>query len=66
MTPASLQARRRLSVLLLSLALVAAVTGVVLLLEPYVPHLLGVPALYLLTVLAVAARWGRDSRSSWP
>jgi Domain of unknown function (DUF4118) len=58
LTPASLQARRRLSVLLLSLALVAAVTGVVLLLEPYVPHLLGVPALYLLTVLAVAARCG--------
>jgi hypothetical protein len=56
--PALPQPRSWLNGLLLSLALVAAVTGLVVLIEPYVPHLLGVPGLYLLTVVAVAVRWG--------
>ena len=48
---------RWLSGLLASVALVAAVTGVLVLLEPYVP-VLSLLVLYLLAVLPVALVWG--------
>ncbi len=44
--------------LLAGAALVAAVSGLVALLEPLVPDLVGLPSLYLLAVLPVAIRWG--------
>jgi signal transduction histidine kinase len=49
---------RPLSGLLVSVALVAAVTALIALLEPHVPGLLGLPSLYLLAVLPVALWWG--------
>jgi GAF domain-containing protein len=50
--------RRWSSGLLAGAALVAAVSGLVALLEPLVPDLVGLPSLYLLAVLPVAIRWG--------
>ena len=49
--------RRRVSGLLAGAALVAAVSGVLLLLEPHVP-MRGMAVLYLLAVLPVAVVWG--------
>jgi signal transduction histidine kinase len=54
----ALSTRRWLSGLLASAALFAVASGLVALLAPYVPDLLGLPPLYLLAVVPVAMRWG--------
>ncbi len=50
--------RRWLSGLLVGAALIAVVSGLVALLEPHVPELVGLPPMYLLAVLPVAIRCG--------
>jgi K+-sensing histidine kinase KdpD len=51
---------RWLSGLLVSVTMVAAVSGLIGLLEPHVP-VLSLLVLYILAVLPVAIVWGRDS-----
>jgi hypothetical protein len=48
----------RVSWMLAGTLLVAAVTGVIVLLAPHLSGPLGLPALYLLAILPVAYRWG--------
>jgi GAF domain-containing protein len=50
--------RRWLGGLLTGAVLIAAASGLVALLEPYVPQLVGLPPVYLLAVLPVAIGWG--------
>jgi signal transduction histidine kinase len=50
--------RRWLGGLLTGAVLIGAASGLVALLEPYVPQLVGLPPVYLLAVLPVAIGWG--------
>jgi signal transduction histidine kinase len=50
--------RRWLGGLFAGAVLIAVASGLVTLLEPFVPQLAGLPPVYLLAVLPVAVRWG--------
>jgi signal transduction histidine kinase len=50
--------RRWVGGMLWGAVLVAAASGVVALVEPYMPELTGLPLVYVLAVLVVAVRWG--------